>query len=117
MTRSIPRRGSAAALALCVALSLGACAKNGDDPPADGGPADIDTTNASALDGLSNQQIEGSAEAMTPEQAQQLGIVDSSIHVENLGSADTVAPRPGTRDNLPPPPVQRADSAGRDTVK
>lgn len=44
-----------------------------------------------AYDGLSPAQIESQAEAMSPEQAEELGIVDSTIHMERLTSPEDSA--------------------------
>jgi hypothetical protein len=49
-------------------------------------------------EGLSPEEIRQQAEPMTPEQAEQLGIVDTTIHVEQLATPeDTLL----GRDTLP----------------
>lgn len=112
--------------ALVGALVLSAACKGGDS--ADDGSNDpaavIDTTNTEMLDGSSTRQVEQNAEALTPEQAEARGMVDTTIHLENLsssdstppgatiqnpvnpggqtaGRADTVAPRPETNPTAP----------------
>lgn len=73
---------------LCLAVAAG-CGR-GDAPD---GAAVTDTTGA--LGGVPREQLEREGEAMSPEQAEQLGIVDTTIHVEDLGeSVDTVPPPP-----------------------
>ncbi len=62
-------------------------------PPLAGGCARGDETAAApaadaAMDGLSPEQIRQQAEPMSPEQAAQLGIVDTTIHLEQLVSPD-----------------------------
>jgi hypothetical protein len=76
------------------ALLMAAVAACGNRDEAQSAPAvRVDTTNADALDGLSSQQVEAKAEALTPEQAAARGIaVDSSIHVE---ASETTAVAPG----------------------
>jgi len=79
-------------------------------------PARIDTTNAEWEDGLSAEQVEDSARALSPEEAARMGLaVDTSIHLEQLDPRDTVAgggaaPTPppsaggrGATDTVPPP--------------
>jgi hypothetical protein len=43
-----------------------------------------------AVEGLSPEQIRAQAEEMSPEQAEQLGIVDTTIHMENLANPDSL---------------------------
>ena len=70
------------------AMLVGACKGGGEQAEA---PVDVDTTNKDWADGLSAQQIEAQARAMTPEQAAAAGVaVDSSIHMENLGNSDSI---------------------------
>lgn len=76
-------------VALAAALLLAACGR-GDDKAA-GGPAKMDTTNKEWEDGLSSQQVEKQAEALSPEQAAQMGIaIDTTIHLEALDARDSV---------------------------
>lgn len=69
---------------LCCTLLLGAC-DNGEERPA---PA-IDE---SEFEGLSRDEIEQQAESMTPEEAERLGIVDSTIRIEAPMNPDSVLP-------------------------
>jgi hypothetical protein len=61
-------------------LALAACPGRGETPAED--TARIDTTNENPLDGLSAEQLERRAAPMTPEQAAELGIVDTTILLE-----------------------------------
>lgn len=60
--------------------------------------AGLDTANR-ALEGLSRDQIQQSAQPMTPEQAAQMGLIDTTIHVEDLS--------PTGANTLPPPDTTR----------
>lgn len=87
--------------ALVVALVGGACDRLDDRPAAAGvNPPVVDTTNRDPMDGLSRQQIERSAQPMSPAQAEQMGIIDSTIVVEDQAPRD---PRAGVDPLLPPP--------------
>jgi hypothetical protein len=107
-----PRVLLSAAPLLGAGLLLAACGGGGDEGGPAAEPAAMDTLNQQEMDGLSREQIEARAEAMTPEQAQALGIVDTTIHVESLTS-DTVGHPPdllaaaaararAARDSTPP---------------
>jgi hypothetical protein len=114
-----------AALVVAVAAAAG-CKGNSGEAGANAPAAPIDTTNDSQWDGSSTQQVQQQAEALTPEQAAQRGLVDTTIHLENLSSSDstppgatlpnpanpggqtatrtdTVAPRPETNPTAEPP--------------
>lgn len=87
---------------LSVVLAGTACDRVSD------GDADVDvaaprdTLNDSPLDGLSRQQIKRQAEPMSPERAEQLGVVDTTIHLEDpTVNLDTVLPV-----NVPRPPAR-----------
>lgn len=56
-----------------------------------------DTTGA--FQGLSPEEISTRAEPMSPEVAESLGIVDTTIHIENPAADDTLIP-PEMRDTL-----------------
>lgn len=87
------RRLPLAAAALLAALVLGGCKTEAPaKKPAAASPE-------SSLDGLTPEQMEGRARAMSPERAESLGIIDTTIHVEDL-SGDTLAPPPV--DGAPP---------------
>jgi hypothetical protein len=78
-----------------------------------GGAAKMDTTNANWEDGLSAEQVQDSARALSPEEAAQMGLaVDTSIHLEQLDSRDTM-PGGGAR---PTPPPSAGGSGATDTV-
>lgn len=87
-----------AVFAVC-ALAAAGC-KRGERDAA--GPAKMDTTNANWEDGLSAEQVQDSARALSPEEAAQMGLsVDTSIHLEQLDSRDTMG---GGRAQPTPPP-------------
>lgn len=59
--------------------------------------AQVDTTNADDLDGMSSEQVQAKAEALTPEEAAARGIaVDSTIHLGSPESDTVVLPAPTT---------------------
>ncbi|HEX2204775.1 MAG TPA: hypothetical protein VHG91_15815 [Longimicrobium sp.] len=109
--------GDRAVRHLLVALALAAaaaCTGGGDDNAA-APPVDVDTTNNNALDGLSAEQIQSQATPMTPEEAAAQGIVDTTIHLENLGSQDSTPAGAANNDTTVPrnsPDTARTDSAG-----
>jgi hypothetical protein len=78
--------------ALAGALLLSACGGSGDGDDANAPAVAIDTTNADPMDGSSTQQVQQLGEALTPEQAAQRGMVDTTIHLENLSSSDSTPP-------------------------
>lgn len=86
-------------LAATAALLLAACGGGA----ADDAPAEADTT--AVLEGLSPEEIQAEAEALPPEVAESLGIVDTTIHMENLGPVDS----------LPVPPAEGPAPAPSDT--
>jgi hypothetical protein len=70
-------------------LVLAACPGRGGG---EGGAVKMDTANTQWEDGMSAQQVETEARALSPEEAARMGIVvDTSIHLEQLDSRDTVA--------------------------
>lgn len=79
------------------ALLLVGCGGEGDgsDPEDLGESLEIDTTNQTAIDGLSRDQLEARVEPMSPERAEALGIVDTSIHLQSPDLIDTVIPLGG----------------------
>ncbi|MEW5929968.1 MAG: hypothetical protein AB1941_21140 [Gemmatimonadota bacterium] len=97
------------------AVLLAGCGRGGAGgaAAADSAAAATDTTNRQALDGLSAQQVEAEASSMTPEQAEALGIVDSTIHVESLQSPDDSIIARGRPSPAPAPaaPAAPADTA------
>jgi hypothetical protein len=72
------------------AVALAGCKKDNEGNASDLGPVKVDTANNQPLDGVSDTQLKEQAQALTPEQAAAQGVtVDSTIHVENLGSEDS----------------------------
>jgi hypothetical protein len=104
--------------ALVAALALAAaCGGEGDAADERAGPAAaLDTTNADEMDGMSAQQVENQAQAMTPEQAEQAGIVDTTIHVENLQSSDSTPAGVVAPEGNAGPQAAATAAGGRDTV-
>jgi hypothetical protein len=87
-----------AVFAAC-ACTLAGCKR---ERAAAAGPAQIDTANTQWEDGMSAQQVETEARAMSPEQAAQAGLsVDTTIHLEQLDPRDTL---PGGGAAPTPPP-------------
>ncbi|HEX2207404.1 MAG TPA: hypothetical protein VHG93_06960 [Longimicrobium sp.] len=96
-----------------VSLALAACSGRGGEGDAN---VKMDTANAQWEDGLSAEQVQSEARALSPEEAAKMGIaVDTSIHLEQLDQRDTVpgggaqpTPAPatsgaGAADTLPAP--------------
>lgn len=91
-----------AVFAACAFAAAGCRGGNGDGA----GAVKVDTTNTQWEDGLSAEQVQDSARALSPEEAARMGIaVDTSIHLEQLDSRDTIF-------GGPPPTGGAADSAG-----
>ena len=85
-------------------LALAACPGRGAD--GERGAVKMDTANTQWEDGMSAQQVETEAKALSPEEAARMGIVvDTSIHLEQLDSRDTLAGAQPTA-----PPATAADS-------
>jgi hypothetical protein len=71
-------------------VALAGCKKHDEGNATDLGAVKVDTANNQPLDGVSDTQLKAQAQALTPEQAAAAGVaVDSTIHVENLGSEDS----------------------------
>ncbi len=100
---------------VAVLLLLGACRGRGGGGD---GAVKMDTANAQWEDGMSAEQVQSEAKALSPEEAARMGIaVDTSIHLEQLDSRDTLpgggaAPTPapatsgaGAADTMPKPAV------------
>lgn len=122
---------TSAVLVATVALFVAAGCNRGGEREA-GAAAQIDTTNSEQLDGLSTDQVLEQARAMSPEEAAARGMIDTTIHLENLGSQDTTPPGaavppggvpaavPPRADTVPPRPETRPgqrDTARRDTTR
>ena len=89
MPRTVsPRLVLVATAALATVLGASACQSREDEETPS--PAAMDTTNKQWEDGLSGQQVQQSASTMSPEEAEQRGLVDTTIHMENLGNSDSV---------------------------
>jgi hypothetical protein len=98
-----------AVFAVCAFAAAGC--KRGERDTA--GPARMDTTNAQWEDGLSSQQVQDSARALSPEEAAQMGLaVDTTIHLEQLDGRDTL-PGGGVQ---PTPAPSAGGSGGTDAV-
>ena len=98
-----------AVFAACACAAAGCRRGEGDAA----GPAKMDTTNARWEDGLSAEQVQDSARALSPEEAAQMGLaVDTSIHLEQLDSRDTL-PGGGA---APTPPPSAGGSGATDSV-
>lgn len=110
MLQPILRRRLAAAAA--AVLLVGACGDDGGDAPLPA--ARRDTANPDWEDGLSAEQIEAKARALSPAEAAAQGlVVDTTIHLETpLEEGDTTFLPLG--DQPTPPPVDPADA---DTVE
>ena len=91
-------------------LLLGACRGRGGGGD---GAVKMDTANTQWEDGMSAEQVQSEAKALSPEEAARMGIaLDTSIHLEQLDSRDTLSgatptPAPATTgatepDSVPP---------------
>lgn len=89
---------AALAALLACALAITGCGRDGNGSEAEEPVAEP------VAEGLSPEEIQRQAEPMSPEQAEQLGIVDTTIHVEQLASPEDTALRP---DTAPPPGGRR----------
>jgi hypothetical protein len=98
-----------AVFAVCLFAAAGCKRGRGDAA----GPAKMDTTNANWEDGLSAEQVQDSARALSPEEAARMGLaVDTSIHLEQLDSRDSAA-----GGGAQPTPAPSASGSGAtDTV-
>jgi hypothetical protein len=85
---------------------LAACPGRGDGSAE--GTARMDTTNQDPLDGLSAEELQRRVEPMTPEEAAEMGIVDTTIHLMEPSADDTfpLPPPPGA-DTAEPPGAPR----------
>ncbi|HET7233148.1 MAG TPA: hypothetical protein VFJ16_24270 [Longimicrobium sp.] len=87
MTRAVRYAGCGLVLA---AVALAGCKKDNQGNATDLGSVKVDTANNQSMDGVSDTQLKEQAQALTPEQAAAQGVaVDTTIHVENLGSQDS----------------------------
>ncbi|HEV7586883.1 MAG TPA: hypothetical protein VGO40_02040 [Longimicrobium sp.] len=89
MIRAVRVAGCGVVLAAAV-LAAG-CKQRDDGGATNLGPVHVDTANNTPMDGVSDEQLKRQAQALTPEEAAARGVaIDTTIHVENLGSPDTV---------------------------
>lgn len=91
----------AAGCTLVLAAALAACGRDDERGATNLGSVRVDTANTAPMDGVSDEQLKSQAQALTPEEAAARGVaVDTTIHVENLGSSgDSVTTtRPITGD-------------------
>jgi hypothetical protein len=85
MIRAVRVAGCGVALA----VALAGC-KRDEGGATNLGPVHVDTANNTPMDGVSDEQLKSQAQALTPEEAAARGVsVDTTIHVENLGSSDS----------------------------
>jgi len=108
MTRAVRLAGCGVVLAV-----LAAGCKQDEGGASDLGPVRVDTANNAPMDGVSDEQLKRQAQALTPEEAAARGVaVDTTIHVENLGSQDsTPAGAAGNDTAAKAPPPASAGSA------
>lgn len=75
---------------VALAAVLAGCGKRDEGGATNLGPVHVDTANNTPMDGVSDEQLKAQAQALTPEEAAARGVsVDTTIHVENLGSSDS----------------------------
>jgi hypothetical protein len=86
------RSRSAVLIPLLATLALSGCGR--DEPAME--PGAVSGAEEPAVDGLTPEEIRRQAEPMSPEQAEQLGIVDTTIHVEQLTTPEDTMLRPDT---------------------
>jgi hypothetical protein len=71
-------------------LAAAACSDGGGG--GERGAVKMDTANTQWEDGMSAEQVQTEAKALSPEEAARMGIaVDTSIHLEQLDSRDTTS--------------------------
>lgn len=90
-----------AAALLLLAMAVAAACQPAAEPGADAARSPMDTTDTAGANGLSTQQIEQRAEAMSPARAESLGIVDTTIHLEELTTGDSLTIRAVVPESVP----------------
>src|SRR5215207_6304541 len=111
MMRGVRLTGCGVVLAAAV---LAAGCKQDEGGASDLGPVHVDTANNAPMDGVSDEQLKRQAQALTPEEAAARGVaVDTTIHVENLGSQDSTPAGAANNDTAtkaaaPAPPAAAA---------
>jgi hypothetical protein len=92
-------RAAGCAVLLAAVLTVG-CRGGEDDGAGNLGSVRVDTANDVPMDGVSDEQLKNQAQALTPEEAAARGVaVDTTIHVENLGSQDSTPVGPARSDS------------------
>lgn len=87
-------------LLVCSAVSAG-CGGSREEEAEEPTPA----AGGEALDGLTRDQIREQVRPMSPEKAEELGIVDTTIHVESLTNPEDRSLLPDTARRPPPDSV------------
>jgi hypothetical protein len=87
-----------ATLLVCLAAAAGGCRGESDGTARDATVA----TDTGAMGGLTPDQIRARAESMTPAQAESLGIVDTTIHVEEMDSTPIITRSTAPLSSEPP---------------
>ena len=109
MIRAVRLTGRGVLLAMVV-LAAG-CRKDDDGASGDLGPVHVDTANNTPMDGMSDDQLKAQAQALTPEEAAARGVaVDTTIHVENLGSQDSTPAGAANNDTTTKAPAPAASA-------
>jgi hypothetical protein len=83
---------------LLAAAVLGGCRKGGGDDRNAGPPVQVDTSDNTPMNGVSDEQLKEQAKALTPEQAAAQGMVDTTTHIEDLGGQDSTPARAANND-------------------
>ena len=75
---------------LAAAVLAGCKKKDGDEVSGSNAGVTVDTSDNTPMTGMSDEELKKQAQALTPEQAAAQGVaVDTTIHIENLGSQDS----------------------------
>ena len=83
---------------LAVAVLAGCRKKDPDEVSGSNAGVTVDTSDNTPMNGMSDEELKKQAQALTPEQAAARGVaVDTTIHIENLGSQDSTPA--GTANN------------------
>lgn len=83
--------GTARRLGTLVLLGLLGTACRAEEAPNEE-EASVPTGDA-VVDGVTNEELEQNAQPMSPEQAERMGIIDSTIRIDNpAATADTIRP-------------------------
>jgi hypothetical protein len=108
-------RAAGCGVVLAVAVLAAGCEKGDEGGATNLGSVHVDTANNTPMDGVSDEQLKTQAQALTPEEAAARGVaIDTTIHVENLGSQDSTpagAANNDTATRVPAPPPAPAAAA------